>query len=51
MILILVAILLVGIGVQYIPDFSPRAKMWTIVICFIAAALVVLYYAGVLAIR
>lgn len=48
MVLILIAILLIGIGSQYVPDLSPRGKMWTIVICFIAAACVVLYYAGVL---
>lgn len=48
MILILVALLIIGIGIQYIPDLSPRAKGWTTFILFIIAGLVVLFYAGVL---
>lgn len=48
MILILLAILIFGIGFwQYAPA-GPRAKAWVAFACFVLAACVVLYYAGVL---
>lgn len=48
MILWLVALLIVGIGVQYIPDLSPRAKGWITFGLCLWAAVIVLYYAGAL---
>lgn len=48
MILWLIALLIIGIGVQFIPDLSPRAKGWITFFLCLAAGLVVLFYAGVL---
>lgn len=44
----LVALLIVGIGVTFIPDISPRAKGWTIFFLCLVGGLVILYYAGAL---
>lgn len=51
MILILVAILIFGIGFYRFAQVGPNTKNWVMLILFLIATLVVLYYAGALRIR
>lgn len=48
MILILIAILIFGIGFYRFAGVSPTVKNWVMVILFLIATLVILYYAGAL---
>lgn len=51
MILILIAILIFGLGFYRFAPVSPNAKNWIMLVLFLIATLVVLYYAGALRIR
>lgn len=48
MILILLAILLLGIGIYRFAQIEPNSKNWIMLLLFVVAVLVILYYAGVL---
>lgn len=51
MILILIAILIFGIGFYRFAQVGPNTKNWVMLLLFVIATLVVLFYSGALRIR
>lgn len=51
MILILLGILILGIGIYRFAEMSLSAKNWTMVVLFVIAFIVILFYAGALAVK
>lgn len=48
MLFILLAILVIGVGWWFYGPGGPRTKTWVVFGCFVVAAGVILFYAGVL---